>query len=158
MTREIRRTPDGIRVSLHDGEARVLRALAAELLELLADDGPAARGPVLARLLPDGYRDDPAAAAELREMTEPDLRAGKRAAARTLLETARDGGPLLLDEEAAEQWLAAVNDLRLALGTSLAVTEDDDTPDPDEEPERALYLALGYLQELLVDALAAGLR
>ena len=46
--------------------------------------------PVLARLLPDGYRDDPVAAGEFRQYTEPDLRAAKVAAARTVLGVTED--------------------------------------------------------------------
>ena len=43
--------------------------------------------PVLARLLPDAYRDDTEAAGEFRRFTEQDLRSGKVAAARTVLDT-----------------------------------------------------------------------
>ena len=39
--------------------------------------------PVLARLLPDGYRDDPEAAGEFRKYTEPSLRSAKHQAAQT---------------------------------------------------------------------------
>jgi hypothetical protein len=116
--------------------------------------------PVLARLLPDGYRDDPAAAREFRQYTEPDLRAGKVAAARTVLSTLpASGGRVRLAAEDAQAWLRALNDVRLAIGTVLGITEDytDELPWADPADPRSAYLGvyhwLGYLQESLVRAL-----
>ncbi|HEY6297732.1 MAG TPA: DUF2017 family protein, partial [Streptosporangiaceae bacterium] len=48
--------------------------------------------PVLARLLPDGYRDDPDAAGEFRKYTEPGLRTAKQQAALQMLDTLPDQG------------------------------------------------------------------
>ena len=153
-----------------------------ELVSLLDDTGGAARSddplerlmadsdtsrerpddPVLARLLPDAYDDDEAAA-EYRRLTEGDLRAGKVAAARTALGTLQGAGAgekLLLDDEQAQAWLSAINDLRLSLGTRYEVTEDtyDEmesmaADDPRLAPLSA-YLWLGALEETLVHALA----
>jgi Domain of unknown function (DUF2017) len=116
--------------------------------------------PVLARLLPDGYRDDPEAAGEFRQYTEPDLRAGKVAAARTVLSTLpASGGRVRLGGEDAQDWLRALNDVRLAMGTVLGVTEDDtgELPGTDPADARLAYLQvyhwLGYLQDSLVRAL-----
>jgi hypothetical protein len=116
--------------------------------------------PVLARLLPDGYRDDPVAAGEFRQYTEPDLRAGKVAAARTVLSTLpASGGRVRLAGEDAQDWLRALNDVRLAIGTVLGVTEDDPGELPGAAPAdpRSAYLDvyhwLGYLQDSLVRAL-----
>ena len=56
--------------------------------------------PVLARLLPDAYRDDPEAAGEFRRYTEQDLRSGKVAAAQTVLATLpAKGGQVRLGPE-----------------------------------------------------------
>jgi Domain of unknown function (DUF2017) len=116
--------------------------------------------PVLARLLPDGYRDDPAAAGEFRQYTEPGLRAGKVAAARTVLSTLpASGGRVRLPLQDAQDWLRALNDVRLAIGTVLGVTEDypDELPGADPADARSAYLGiyhwLGYLQDTLVRAL-----
>ncbi len=116
--------------------------------------------PVLARLLPDGYRDDPEAAGEFRQYTEPDLRAGKVAAARTVLRTLpAGGGRVRLAGEDAQDWLRALNDVRLAMGTVLGVTEDDTGELPGTGPADArlaylqVYHWLGYLQDSLVRAL-----
>jgi len=57
--------------------------LPLDLAAILATDGPSAppEDPVLARLLPDAYGDDPEAAGEFRRYTEHGLRSGKVAAA-----------------------------------------------------------------------------
>ncbi len=48
-------------------------------------DAPA--DPVLARLLPDAYQEDPEAASEFRKYTESSLREAKKYFAQTLLDT-----------------------------------------------------------------------
>jgi hypothetical protein len=117
--------------------------------------------PVLARLLPDAYRDDPEASGEFRRYTEQGLRSGKAAAARTVLATLPpEGGRIRLSEPEAQAWLRAINDVRLALGTRLGVTDDFDDQVSDMEPEdpRAAYVGvyqwLAFLQETLVQALS----
>jgi hypothetical protein len=114
--------------------------------------------PVLSRLLPDGYRDDPAAAGEFRRFTEASLREQKRKAAVGLLDDlpGDGGGEVRLDPETVERWLAALNDVRLALGTRLGVVEDMPEPDP-EHPDAAayvVYLWLTELQEVLIQVAA----
>jgi len=117
--------------------------------------------PVLARLLPDAYRDDPKASGEFRRYTEQGLRSGKAAAARTVLATLPPGGGRIrLSEPEAQAWLRALNDVRLALGTTLGVTDDFDDQVAELGPEdpRAAYVGvyqwLAYLQETLVHALS----
>ena len=83
------------------------------------------------------------------------------AAARTVLDTlpAR-GGRVRLTEDDARAWLRALNDVRLALGVRLGVTDDfDELPsDFDSGDPRFTYVWiyhwLAYLQESLVDALS----
>jgi hypothetical protein len=113
-----------------------------DLAALLSHPGPAAPpdDPVLARLLPDAYRDDTEAAGEFRRFTEHELRSGKLAAAQTVLDTLpEDGGRVELTQEDAQVWLRALNDVRLALGVRLAY--------------QWIYDWLTYLQETLVRAL-----
>jgi hypothetical protein len=64
-----------------------------------------------------------------------------------------------LDDDQLTAWLGAVNDLRLALGTRLNVTEDMEPPSPDdpEAPAMATYAYLSVLQERMVEALATTL-
>jgi hypothetical protein len=117
--------------------------------------------PVLARLLPDAYRDDPEASGEFRRYTEQGLRSGKAAAARTVLATLPPGGGRIrLSEPEAQAWLRALNDVRLALGVRLGVTDDFDEQVADMGPDdpRSAYVGvyqwLAFLQETLVQALS----
>ncbi|MEU1268977.1 DUF2017 domain-containing protein [Streptomyces sp. NPDC005799] len=150
------------------------------LAELFAE-GPSEppNDPVLKRLFPDAYSDPEgtpgpqeaqeaqAYSAEFRRYTENDLRAGKRdnalAVVRTLdaLTPGADGGAVLkLSPEQSRQWLGSLNDLRLAIGSRLEITDEDDTDVlyrlPDEDPRKPMvmaYLWLGGLQETLVNTL-----
>ena len=117
--------------------------------------------PVLARLLPDAYSDDPDASGEFRRYTEQGLRSAKVAAARTVLATLPPaGGKIRLSEPEAQAWLRSLNDVRLALSVRLGMTEelDDAEPGPDPDDPRAAYLWvyqwLAILQESLVEALS----
>ena len=78
----------------------------------------------------------------------------------TLQVTPADGSPASeLDEDQMNAWMAALNELRLVLGTRLDVSEDEDLGanlDTDNElaPAYALYGYLGWLQDEVVTALA----
>jgi hypothetical protein len=133
-----------------------------DLARLLGQSGPATPpdDPVLARLLPDAYQDDSEAAGDFRRFTEQELRNGKAAAARTVLATLpEDGGKVRLTEEEAQVWLRALNDVRLALGVRLSITEDFEARVQDLDPAdpRSAYMWvydwLTFLQETLVRAL-----
>ncbi|MFG2022982.1 DUF2017 domain-containing protein [Streptomyces sp. NPDC048825] len=150
----------------------------AELFSEGPSEPPA--DPVLQRLFPDAYSgpDVEAASAEqaeeqrqysaeFRRFTENDLRAGKRdnalAVIRSLdaLASAGEGGAVLkLSTEESQQWLGALNDLRLAIGSRLDVVDEEDTDLlyrlPDDDPRKPMvmaYLWLGGLQEALVETL-----
>ncbi len=120
----------------------------------------APQDPALARLLPDAYRDDPDAAGEFRRFTEQSLRSAKQESARIVLETLpADGGQVRLSGEQAQSWLRALNDVRLALGVRLGVTEEFEEQwqelDPVDPRSAAfeVYAWLGGVQESLVQAL-----
>jgi hypothetical protein len=117
--------------------------------------------PVLARLLPDAYNDDPAKSGEFRKYTEPSLREAKKYFAQTLLETLPpQGGKVRLTGDQARDWLRALNDIRLMFGVRLEVTEDFEGQfavlDPKDPRVAAfeVYGWLGAVQESLVRALA----
>jgi len=117
--------------------------------------------PVVARLLPDAYRDDPEKAGEFRKYTESSLREAKKYFAQTLLETLPpQGGKVRLTGDQARDWLRALNDIRLMFGVRLEVTEDfeDQLSALDPKDPRAaafeVYGWLGAVQESLVRALA----
>ena len=166
----------GVRADVEAVEAQVIAQLANEILGIvepahdeLEDPLAAMVGlpsgdvqlpddPVLLRLLPNAYRDDDDAAADFRRYTDSDLRATKRGHATVVLETVPEGGGRLdLDRDQCDAWLGALNDMRLALGTSLGVTEETDPEDfPDDHPARQaleVYGWLGYLQESLLSCL-----
>ncbi len=157
MTARFRRRGGVVTARFTSDEAAVLRQVAGEVLELLADPGEATTDPVLARLFPDGYRDDSEAAAELRRLTESSLRAGKVANAEALLAGLPEGGGLvrLADDDAVDAWLRAINDVRLTLGTRLGVTEERVIAD-SEPYALVVYDWLGWLQETLVKSASAG--
>ncbi|WP_028804748.1 DUF2017 domain-containing protein [Streptomyces sp. 142MFCol3.1] len=151
------------------------------LAELFAE-GPSEppSDPVLQRLFPDAYsgpgveaatpeeaEEQRAHSAEFRRFTENDLRAAKRenalAVIRSLdaLTPGGDGAAVLeLSPDESQSWLRALNDLRLAIGSRLDVTDEEDTDHlyrlPDEDPRKPMvmaYLWLGGLQETLVTTL-----
>jgi hypothetical protein len=143
---------------LDPAEAGMVGLLLDQLDQLLtADAGDVDDDPVLARLLPDGHRSDPAVAADYRELTESSLRSGKTDDLATVRATLPPhGGDLRLDLDQAAAWLRTTNDLRLALGTRLDVTEDTEPPtDLTDERDHQLgvYYWLTAVQGSLVDAL-----
>ncbi len=121
----------------------------------------------LGRLLPDFHRPDqdellaagPVAAdlnGALRSINEPQIIDAKLTAARKVLETLPvGGGDVALTEAEADCWLTALNDVRLALGAMLAISDDHHAPGP-EDPYAGhydVYQWLTVVQELLVEAL-----
>jgi hypothetical protein len=182
-----RSTSNGATARFAAAQAAIIRSLVGQIAELVGDDMPAAQDadplpgspddlvaqlglsrstelpddPVLARLLPDAYRDDPQASEEFRRYTEQDLRSGKVAAARTVLATLPPaGGRVRLSEPEAQAWLRALNDVRLALSVRLEVTEEFDAEVAEiaaDDPRSAyvwVYQWLAYLQDSLIGALS----
>jgi hypothetical protein len=146
---------------LDPAEAGIVGLLLDQLEQLLdADPDDVAGDPVMARLLPDGHRGDPELAADYRELTESSLRSGKTDDLATVRATLPDGGgEVRLDRDQAGAWLRSSNDLRLALGTRLDITQDTEPPEDvagEQEQQLAVYYWLTALQGSLVDALADG--
>ena len=116
--------------------------------------------PVLARLLPDAYSGDAEAAAEFRRYTEESLRSGKVASAQVVLASLPPaGGEVRLSEPECQQWLRALNDVRLALSVRLGITDEDEDLTESlavDDPRSAylwVYQWLAYLQDSLLEAL-----
>jgi len=116
------------------------------------------------RLLPDFFRpqtEHPAGSgtaeslnSALRTLHEPEIIEAKREAAQRLLDTLpEDGGKFELSEDDAQAWAAAVNDIRLALGTMLGISQDGPQDLPPDDPmvgHLDVYQWLTVLQEYLV--------
>ena len=171
------------RSALAAHEAALLRNLVSSLLDMLADresDSPRdeleeltgmrtgnstpPEDDTMRRLLPDFYRparEHPAGSgtaeslnAALRSLHEPEIIDAKRQAAQRLLDTLpAAGGKFDLSEDDAHCWAAAVNDVRLALGTMLEIGPDGPDRLPPEHPMAGhldVYQWLTVLQEYLV--------
>jgi hypothetical protein len=177
-----RPVPGGAAAFFEQAQAGVIRSLVSQIAELVSADSNAAEtgpdsndleaqlglsshaelpdDPVLARLLPDGYSDDPLASAEFRRYTEETLRSGKVASAQAVLSSLPPGGgQVRLSEAECQQWLRALNDVRLALSVRLGITDEND--DLSErllpgDPRSAyiwVYRWLAELQDSLLEAL-----
>jgi hypothetical protein len=181
-----RHTRDGgVRAWVSADEAALLRTLVVSMIDLMGDDrmdqpghsiedelealfseGPAPQtptDPVLARLLPDGYQDDPDKAGEFRRYTESSLREAKKYFAQTVLDTLpENGGQVRLTGDQARDWMRALNDVRLAFGVRLGVTEEFEEqlaalgPEDPKVPAFEIYGWLGAVQESLVRAISSG--
>jgi hypothetical protein len=150
--RRIRRTRRGeFELRIPEVEREILRRLPGQLRDLLSSDDPA-----LFRLFPPAYGDDIERSAEYEDLVKSDLIAGRMTSIEVMEQTI---DAERVDEDQLVAWLGSINDLRLVLGSRLEITEDD-TPDVAESDPRAgvyaLYFYLGWLEEQLVEALAAG--
>jgi hypothetical protein len=146
-------------------EVRVLRKVASEVVGLLTD-GFEHGDPVVDRLFPDIYPHDPEDSAEFRLYTEGDLKTGKIDQAGAILAALPEDvdGEVRLDSEAAEAWLRALNDARLAMGVRLDIKDETDLgeeldsavladPTSTRVFQLSVYAYLGYLQESLLNAM-----
>ena len=157
--RPFRRRGDHLVARIVDAEAGIVGLLLDQLEQLLSADPDDSGGdPVLERLLPPGHTSDPEIAADYRDMTEAGLRTGKADDLATVRATVpADGGEVRLDADQAAAWLRTTNDLRLALGTRLGITEDSEPPEDltsEAGQQLAVYYWLTSVQGSLVDALA----
>ena len=93
----------------------------------LSDNAELPADPILARLLPDAYADDPERGGRVPPVHrgEPALRQGGGGPDRAG-HAAPGGGRVRLGEADAQAWLRALNDVRLSLGVVLGVTDDFD--------------------------------
>jgi len=167
----------GLLLHLDESEVPILRQTAAEILEIITDrhsgtqgDDPLARmvgistndqlpeNPVLARLFPDAYEDDQSAR-EFRRYTESSLHEKKEQAIVALLTALPVFGEANIDLDLSEidEWMRAINDLRLALGVVLEVEEDYDErfAEIGENDPRFLMVQvfywLGWMQQNLIE-------
>ena len=154
---EIRGTDGSISATFEAEEIRVLGNVLDEMTALLR--APAKPGDaVRARLFPDAY-EDPEDQRAYEELVGDQLLAEKVAALRRVRRALPTGkqATVELDHDQANDWLTVINDIRLAIGTRLDVTEDVmqkeiDPEDPDG-PALAVLHWLGWMQELFLKEL-----
>jgi len=149
---------------LEDGEVEVLMALCEGLALRLAErtlDGP--RDPIIERFAPTVSRGDDSLDGELRAMFRPELLDGRAerlhefsALLRGSLATGSPGADLRLDVVTAMHAVEVLNDLRLAIATSVGLDGDPDQrldPGADRAETVELLDALAWLQGGIIDYL-----
>ena len=150
----VRRTgPGRYAVRLAEDERALLGNLVDQLRALLSGttDDPSVR-----RLFPTAYHDDAERDREYQQLVRDELLTRRLAALDVITATLH---ATELDEAGLGAWMGGVNDLRLVLGTTLDIAEDDDPPDLDD-PDAPTYAVYAYLTEVLagiVEALEDGL-
>jgi len=150
---EVKVARDGtVEVRLDDQEADLLRSLIKEIATLF-EAGLPRSDPVVERLFPDAYESRKESRA-YRDLIGDDLRSGKKEALAIVETKLGNSGDatLSLGPDEIDAWLTVLTDLRLAIGTRLAVTEAtmDEEPDP-KDPDGAAKTVLhwlGWLQEM----------
>lgn len=195
MGRPFRRTRAGVRVQLPAAERALLSRLLDDVGGLLAEEAaereaastvpgspgsseedllaaleaqlslPPPSDRAVARLLPDGHREDAELAAGYRRLTEHGLRERKRAVLGLAAAALARSEPVVLDPAEASALLKGLTDVRLVLAERLCLRTDEDAEalhraladaDDVEEPRlaaAALYDALTWWQESLVSVL-----
>jgi hypothetical protein len=161
----IRRSGGLLVLTLHPTEVAVLRDLAGQL-ESMFEGGVPERGgdPTRDRLFPRAYLDptEDAAETEWQGAVHEDLVRQKSDAVGALLDSLDTGTEkrkenleIRLAPDAVEKWVSALNDVRLALGVVLEVTEDELRVDADDPraPGLELYGWLTWLQGSLIEEL-----
>lgn len=137
-------------------ETAALISLGSGLDETLGHVGEGLDDAVLERLVPRAYDESEGEAAdEFAAHTADRIAEGKQERLRSLLaDLASDDGAsgrmrVDLDGDRAQQWLLALNDLRLALAARLGADRLDD---PGIGPVGDVYMWLGWVQSGLIDA------
>ena len=143
-----------IRLKLHDYERGLLQGLVGEMRVLLEAELPKV-DPVTARLFPDAY-ETATDQESYQDMVGDQLRRDKLRAVESVESCIEGEGELdlKLSDEDANTWLTVLNDLRLAIGNRLNVTEarmeeEVDENDPDAPALSALHW-LGWVQESIL--------
>lgn len=118
--------------------------------------------PVLQRLFPDPYPDDPEASHDFQRFTHAAQLDDKVGSARLMLSDLRstcDKGRCAVPDEHAMAWLKSLTNVRLALAVRLGIEDAEDADRaaelPDEDPRSwiyAIYEWLGWVQESLLAA------
>lgn len=121
--------------------------------------------PVLARLFPSPYPDDPEASDEFHRFTEPAQRAAKIQAASTVLDDLQqlNNGMVPVPQDHRDAWLKTLNNIRLTLSVVLDITDETShdlagrhRPDDPRSWMYQVYGWLAWLLESLLDTMMGG--
>ncbi|MEA2446438.1 MAG: hypothetical protein QOK47_75 [Actinomycetota bacterium] len=132
-------------------EVRVLAGLVQEMSSVL-DSGSKTGDPITERLFPAAY-EDPTEQRAYEELLGDQLKDQKVRALANVRDSlpSETTGELILDPDATQDWLTVINDIRLAIGTRLDVTEEvmqkDIDPDDPDGASLAVLHWLGWVQE-----------
>jgi len=180
--RDFTRKGPMIRVRISEYEATLLESLLDQLSTLLgaedvpeAGEDPFARwqaefsetgrldhsDPVIGRLFPAAYTDDPAASAEFSRFTQARQRQDRIDHAELVMSALRDsdGGhkPVQVRVVEIDQWLKALTAVRLSLAVRLGIERPEDADELDalgeDDPRSYVYRVyewVGYLSEGLL--------
>lgn len=128
------------------------------LAQLIGIDSTATKpdDDVLLRLLPDAYQNDREASEEFRRFTERSLRELKIKRAQFVLENLPEPDETVsIKPKDFESWLTVINDVRLALGTRVGITDEQDedeiTGQEDLDHAKDIYAWLTWLQSNLLE-------
>jgi hypothetical protein len=153
VARPFRRRGGRFLVSLGAEERELLADLCRQSRELLQAEDPSS-DPAVARLFPGAYKDDPLRSLEFEQAVGETPKNGKLEALATLERTADQ--PELTEDEIL-QWMGALNDMRLVLGTRIDITEESTEDDyPEGDPNRdafGVYVYLTWLEDGILRAL-----
>lgn len=153
---------DGARLKFSAPETSMLTGLLDAMIDDLRPDALDRADPVHQRLFPSGYREQGTDERTFRELTEPALRDERIERAEQCrvevqgARTAFRGCDLHLDADAADRWTRVLNDIRLALGTRLGISDEQDYTLHRGDPQlrqRVHYVWLTTVQDLLVQSL-----
>jgi hypothetical protein len=184
--REFKRVGSVIRMRLTDYETALLESLVDQLLGLLEADIESLAGggdsferwqaemepsepldrsdPVITRLFPDAYPDDPIASAEFRRLTGSKQRSDRQRQAEVVLSALADSAsgkhPVQVRLIDLDDWLKLITALRLSLAVRLGIQTADDADEldslPQEDPRAFIFGVYEWLA--IVSENLVGLR
>jgi hypothetical protein len=150
--RWFRRTADGTyEVDLPDAVRSILQSSLDQLRDLLMADDP-----VLRRLFPPAYADNPTREKDYQAMMHGELIEARFAAIDDVEGSLRAD---VVDEATLTSWMQSINALRLVIGTALDISEDEVAPvrgDADGD-QRLLYQLLTEVLAEILHALSGSL-
>ncbi|MEA2002283.1 MAG: DUF2017 family protein [Actinomycetota bacterium] len=150
------RTTGGIEIELEDTEVAILSRLSS----LLGAVGVDKNDPARSRLNPKIYADDGRASREFERLVgkeRDEARSADRERFTDTLQAVAAGTIVLTDRDAAV-WLRVLGEARIVLSARKGLFDTGLPTEPPTDPEIALVMLLGYLQEELVGEMLAAME